>query len=319
MDAKDREADLATLLDDLGDPLDPVKYDWSLATRYSLSDDEVFQLTYAAQVEWATEGTFASLNITRDPIVRRFLRIWLKQEVMHGQLLARLLEANGVRVEVLHRTRAQRFAAWRGQMVNRLARIAVGKDFFGVHMAWGAVNELTVLRFYALMRERTQHPLLAEILRDLMVQEAAHYSFYKRAAIDRLEGNPRGQKMVRFAMRKLWRTVGAGLRSPEDADRIMVSLLSDEPKLVAVMDGALERIPGMENLHLLQTTLDEARARIAKLTLRLARWSSLLLSSCWRLSWASRSWRCTTAWYACETGLKTRGRRSTCSSSAATT
>lgn len=257
----DRDTDLATLLDELGEPLDPSKYDWSLARRYPLREDEIFRLTYAAQVEWATEGTFSSLNITRDPVVRRFLRIWLKQEVVHADLLARLLSEYDVDVVPLHRTRQQRFAAWRGQMVNRLARFAIGTDFFGVHMTWGAVNELTTLRFYGIVRDRTEHPLLREILRDVMSQEAKHYAFYKRAAIDRLRDNPRGQKLVRFAMRKLWSIVGSGLRSAEDADRLFVGLIDESPDLLPVIDGAIGRIPGMEGISLLQEYVNEARER----------------------------------------------------------
>ncbi len=257
------DAVLVALLDDLGEPLDPDKYDWSLAAAHPLSEVETFQLTYAAQVEWATEGTFGSLNITRDPVVRRFLRIWLRQEVVHAQLFARLLAEHGATVEPLHRTPRQRFAAWRGQMVNRLARVVVGTDFFGLHMTWGAVNELTTLRFYGIIRDRTQHPLLRVILADVMAQEAAHFSFYKRAATARLAGNRRGQKIVRFAMRRLWSIVGSGLRSAEDADRLFVSVIADNQSALDPMDAAIARIPGMEGMHLLRDHYESARDRVA--------------------------------------------------------
>ena len=72
----------------MGAPLTVDSYDWTRAPTQSLRAEEVFQLTYAAQVEWATEGTFASLDITENPEVKRFLRIWLAQEVVHGRLLA---------------------------------------------------------------------------------------------------------------------------------------------------------------------------------------------------------------------------------------
>lgn len=89
----------------MGAPLDPSRYDWETAGTGELSDDEIFQVTYAAQVEWGTEGTFASLDISRDPIVRRFLRIWLDQEVVHAQLLARVLHRSGASVAPIHRDR----------------------------------------------------------------------------------------------------------------------------------------------------------------------------------------------------------------------
>jgi len=68
-----------TLLAEMGDALDPARYDWASATAQPLTAEETFQLTYAAQVEWGTEGTFESLNISEDPVVRRFLPIWLER------------------------------------------------------------------------------------------------------------------------------------------------------------------------------------------------------------------------------------------------
>ena len=52
------------LLDQLGGPLEPARYDWSGSS--CPGDEDVFRLTYAAQVEWATQGTFASLDISVD-------------------------------------------------------------------------------------------------------------------------------------------------------------------------------------------------------------------------------------------------------------
>ncbi|HEY1740105.1 MAG TPA: ferritin family protein, partial [Acidimicrobiia bacterium] len=175
---------------------------------------------YASQVEWATEGTFESLNITDDPTVRAFLRIWLEQERVHAELLTRLLEACGVEVEPLHRLSKHRRGARRGRFVNQLAHAAVGDDFFAVHMTWGAVNELSTLRFYQQIRHRTAHPLLREILRDVIGQEAMHYSFYRAAAIERLTERPRAQRLTSWVLRHLWTPVGVGLRTRSDAHRL---------------------------------------------------------------------------------------------------
>lgn len=160
----------------MGAPLDPSRYDWDAARSGDLSDEEVFQLTYAAQVEWATEGTFASLDISRDPVVRRFLRVWLEQEVVHAQLLARVLRGRDASVEPIHRERKHRWGAARGKLLNQVARLGVGDDFFGVHMSWGAINELTTLRFYSVVRANSRSELLRTVLRDVIAQEALHYS-----------------------------------------------------------------------------------------------------------------------------------------------
>jgi hypothetical protein len=251
-------ADPDGLLAEMGEPLDPERYDWSEAQPGALSPEEVFQLTYAAQVEWATEGTFASLDISRDPVVRAFLRIWLDQEVVHAQLLARLLAGCGVEVPPVHREQQHVRGAARGRRLNQLARLIVGDDFFAVHMAWGAVNELTTLRFYRIVRSNSTNPLLRAILRDVIAQEALHYSFYRAVAVRRLAGNRRGQRIVRFALRRLWSPVGVGLRTRADVERLMQGLFADRPDQVVQIDHRINSIPGLADLDLVAHLMQPA-------------------------------------------------------------
>lgn len=258
-----RLRDPMEVMDEMGAPLDPDRYDWSMAAEQPLTDEELFQLTYAAQVEWGTENTFASLDISRDPVVKRFLPIWLEQEVVHAQLFARLLRPHGVVVDPAHRTRHQRRAAARGKYLNHLARLLVGDDFFGVHMTWGAINELTTQRFYGVIRNNTRNHLLRQILHDVMTQEAVHYSFYRNVAMRRLTDNPRGQRIVRFALRHLWSPVGVGLRSRSDADRLSRGLFADRSDVVNQIDNQLHRIPGLEGLNLIRKTVDRSLASAA--------------------------------------------------------
>ena len=212
--------DSEDLLERMGSPLDVGAYEWDRVHADALTSDEVFQLTYAAQVEWGTQGTFESLYISDDPVVRRFLQIWLRQEEVHAELLVRFLHEYGVTVTLLHASRKHRRGARRGRRLNQVAHRMVGHDFFAVHMAWGAVNELTTLRFYQQIRARARHVFLRELLRDLIGQEAHHYSFYRAAATERLAGNRRAQRVTRFALEHLWSPVGVGLRAPGDAQRV---------------------------------------------------------------------------------------------------
>lgn len=240
----------------MGSPLDADSYDWRRADNGRLTPDELFQLTYAAQVEWGTEGTFESLNISADPVVSKFLQIWLRQEEVHAELLVRFLHECGVHVEALHTSRKHRRGAERGRRINQLAHRVVGDDFFAVHMSWGAVNELTTLRFYQQIRARTRNGFLRDLLRDLIAQEALHYSFYRAAAIERLVGNRRAQRITRFALGHLWSPVGVGLRSRSDARYLLQSLFADTPETISRMDGAIRSLPGLESLHLLEHELE---------------------------------------------------------------
>jgi rubrerythrin len=245
----------------MGAPLALDAYDWTRARDQLLTPDEIFQITYAAQVEWATEGTFESLDITDDPLVKRFLRTWLTQEVVHGKLLARFLTAYGVTVPILHESWRQRFGARRGRWVNALVHRIVGDDFFAVHMTWGAINELMTLRFYALIRDASANALLRDLLRDLIAQESVHYRFYRAMAEQQLAGNPRAQRLVRWSLEHLWSPVGSGLRGRADGDHLVLSLVAHRPDAVARIDGTLERIPGLRDLGLVRREVARARAR----------------------------------------------------------
>jgi hypothetical protein len=242
----------------MGGPLDPERYDWDAAAAVPLSERERFQLVYAAQVEWGTEGTFASLDVSDDPVVSDFLRVWLRQEVVHAEILVRFLACHGVAVEPLHRSRVQCRAAARGRLLNRLAVAALGRDFFAVHMTWGAVNELTTLRFYDALRETTANAVLRAILDDVVAQEALHYAFYRNSAVARLAGNRRAQRITRWVMRRLWSPVGVGLRSEEDAHRLLESILDARPDALRAVDVHIERLPGLDDLGLVRRVLAEA-------------------------------------------------------------
>jgi hypothetical protein len=250
-------------LDAMGDPLREGVYDWSRVAEHPLGDPELDWLTYATQIEWGTEHYFAVLDISRDPLVHRFLRAWLAQELVHAQLLRRFLSELGVRVEPVHDAWRKRLARWRGKQVNRLARLLIGDDFFAVHMAWGAVNELSTQRFYGVIRSRTPNPVLRELLRDVMAQEALHYAFYRNVAIRRLTGNRRAQRIVRFALARWWTPVGVGLRPRRDADRVIAGILGGRPDIAVEMDAQLDRIPGLGGLRLAQSALAHATARCA--------------------------------------------------------
>ena len=190
-----------------------------------------------------------------DPLVGRFLDIWLEQEVVHAELLARFLAIQDEPVTPLHRTRKQRLAARRGKWVNQAAVRVLGSDFFAVHMTWGAVNELTTLRFYSLLRRRSANPVLRHLLGDVIAQEAVHFAFYREMAALRLRESVRAQRLTRWVMAHLWSPVGVGLRSREDAQRLMHGVFADEPGEVRAIDARIERLPGLDALDLVSGLL----------------------------------------------------------------
>jgi len=110
------------------------------------------------------------------------------------------------------------------------------------------------------MRQRSECQLVRTLLRDVIAQEALHYSFYRNVAINLLTDNPRGQRIVRWVLEHLWTPVGVGLHSRADVDRLMVELFADRPDQVVQMDSQINRIPGLADLDLIRRTLETAAA-----------------------------------------------------------
>src|SRR5689334_24968962 len=87
-----------------------------------------------------------SLLATRaidDPEVATFLACWFYEETFHGVALARFVKAAGADVEHRRRSSMGFWQALESRMTAWLAKL--WPDFVAVHMAWGAINELTTL------------------------------------------------------------------------------------------------------------------------------------------------------------------------------
>ena len=56
-------------------------------------------------------------------------------------------------------------------------------------------------------------------------------------------------------MSNLWSPVGVGLRSREDAQRLMRGVFADEPSEVHAIDARIERLPGLDHLELVRGLL----------------------------------------------------------------
>ena len=79
-------------------------------------------------------------------------------------------------------------------------------------LMWGAVNEWTAQAGYGQLSRRADHPVLTELLKRIMRQEGRHIDFYAAEATRRLGESPAAQRVVRWALRRLWRPGPALLR-----------------------------------------------------------------------------------------------------------
>jgi hypothetical protein len=143
----------------------------------------------------------------------------------------------------------------------------VMRDFVALHMTWGAINELTTLTGYYQLKRRSDHPVLHQMLDRIIQDERRHFAFYRAQAKARMTGHPRAGRLVRLAMKAFWTPVGAGVKSQEEVDALVLYLFGDSPEgLTAVreIDGTVAALPGLQGLTLLEDALDAALARVSR-------------------------------------------------------
>lgn len=239
-----------------------------------LAEEELRCLRYAHDVEYHTACYLRDLLSTRahdESRMTAFLTFWAWEEFWHGEAIATVLRAHGEaagddRINPLRRRLGLRNRL--GPAIWSLASLAL-KDLPAVHMTWGAVNEWTTQAAYARISARAGHPVLTELLSRIMKQEGRHIDFYASEANLRLERSRTARALTRFALRRAWTPVGAGVL-PDAEVAFVVQYLFDNPEghaMVARIDRRIDRLPDQEGLGLLANALATWRAKAAQLQL----------------------------------------------------
>jgi hypothetical protein len=194
-----------------------------------------------------------------DPEVATFLGCWLYEETFHGIALARFLAAAGHPVGQRLRPRGQEPLAKRLEAVATAALSRVWPDFCAVHMTWGAINELTTLTGYRRLAARAGHPVLADLLERIVLDESRHFFFYYRQASIRLR-RPGVARVARLLVDRFWAPVGSGVQPREELCFLAHYLFSGGEGRAAArrVDETIRRLPGFETVRLLEAWMDRS-------------------------------------------------------------
>jgi hypothetical protein len=234
--------------------------DWRRAAAHPLPPEAVRTLRYMQDIESHTIVYLRTLLDTRaidDPEVATFLACWIYEETFHGIALARFIRAAGHDVAArprAHRTVQQaieaRLTAW-------LA--AAWPDFVAVHMAWGAINELTTLTGYRRLATLVDHPILRDLLDRIVLDESRHFFFYYKQAAQRLR-RPFTARVARGIIERFWAPVGSGVQPAIETQFLARYLFGDREGRVAAqkIDATIRELPGFAELPLLEAWIDRA-------------------------------------------------------------
>ncbi|MGH7384117.1 MAG: ferritin-like domain-containing protein [Candidatus Rokuibacteriota bacterium] len=240
--------------------VDLAAIDWAAVPRYPVPLEAVRALRFMQDIESHTIIYLRSLLATRavdDPEVATFLACWVYEETFHGLALARFLEAAGSPLGERPLPRGQEPLAKR---IEAAATAMVSKawpDFCAVHMTWGAINELTTLTGYRRLAALTDHPVLADLLDRIILDESRHFFFYYRQAELRLRRRAVA-RIARILVDRFWAPVGSGVQ-PDGELRFLATHLfgGSEGRMAArKVDETIRRLPGFETVQLLEAWMN---------------------------------------------------------------
>jgi hypothetical protein len=235
--------------------------DWTEAGRIGLSADEIFTLTYFADVENQSLRYLRMLldmKIAFQPDVAAFLAIWNYEEFFHGYELEQLLRSCGVELAPERREQKRRGRGWNeyveALLVPLLSRV-YADAFPAVYLSFGAIAELTTLRGYENLAQRSPNPALRLLAERIAKQERRHFAWYFNNAEGLLARSATAQRLTRRLLHFTWVPVGAGVHQPEEVARLFRVLFyprADAAALVRSIDDKIATLPGLQGLSLMQ-------------------------------------------------------------------
>jgi hypothetical protein len=258
--------------------------EWDRIPDHPLSESEARCLAYMMDIESHTAVFLRDLLATRasfEPEVTAFLSCWAYEELWHGEAFCRFHGAagrtmapgfetigaddpypsRGSRQRWIRRTLGGRgYASHIGSLLGSVAF----RDFVSIHMAWGAVNELTTLEAYHRLIARTQHPVLVQMLQAIIKDERRHFAFYRAQARMRLARSEQARRLTRFALNHLWAPVGTGVRPQSETDFVVANLFGDAEGVIELkgMDATIAELPGLGGAELLTQAARAACGRM---------------------------------------------------------
>ena len=239
---------------------------WHTVKDHPLDPSFVPTLIYMRDVERFTSlynDELARTPTGKDPAIKQFMERWSTEEITHSDLLHRFLEEAGYPSDERWYEEAKHNIplAYRikSHIVPHITNL-LGHHFTGVHMTWGAINELSTLTGYQRLWTLAKHPVLDYILKHIAREEASHAFFYWSVArVKLLQSNFR-QKLAKFMISKFWSPVGQGTKPATAANAVITNLFSGIEGLELIHQRVTRRIQQLPGLDMLNKVTDHIGA-----------------------------------------------------------
>lgn len=231
---------------------------WEDVPKYPLHPAALKVLKMFLMTESSTFFYLKTLMQTKaavdEPEFAPFLSAWCYEEEFHGRAFKQFFEAYGEKVDSSFRSKMFRSRTG-GEVFEEIAARSLAKvferDWPAVHMAFGAIQELTTYHSYQALAKRAGHPILTQICQRIMKQELRHFAFYFQQAKKRLD-TPAARRTTEVALRLSWSPVGDGMCSRDYTIHAMRYLFDGmDGAGLAQVEKKFQELPGMEWFDLL--------------------------------------------------------------------
>jgi tRNA isopentenyl-2-thiomethyl-A-37 hydroxylase MiaE len=242
---------------------------WEDVKKFPLDKNFIPVLVYMRDVETLTEMYHQELMRTptgKDKIISKFMDRWGTEELVHGELINRFLNEAGFETSNIWQSEMKKEVSWSYKVnayVSTMLTNCIGKKFTGVHMTFGAINEMSTLQGYRRLIKLANHPVLTQILRGIMREESAHTQFYWHIARLELQKSEFAQKLARFVISNFWAPVGQGAKAVKDSNYTIKTLFGDQEGLAWIdknITQKLHNLPGFSDLNTITERITEISA-----------------------------------------------------------
>lgn len=248
--------------------ISPSDFDMSKAGDVELTKAELTCLDYMADIESSIaiyKRNALVSHFAYDATISQFLNLWAYEEdghaetitqyLMHYRVKRGLTQPNRLYLQTKSRKSFLSFSQRFGWLSIGLFANILPQLFMPTYLCWGTANEyLTGGGGYHRIAKNTSCPILKQIMNKIAGQEFRHAKAYSAIAFEYLQNHRIRQKIVRYILKHSWTMVGIGIRPALDGMQVANYLCQnqDELEYLKNLDNQIGKIPGLENLNLLQ-------------------------------------------------------------------
>jgi hypothetical protein len=224
-----------------------------------LGADTLRTLSFLQAIERSTMQHLRTVLVTpthKDARVTAFLTTWAFEKYWIADALSGILSVHSAVPVARRRNAISRFfreIAERFEPIKEsLVANQIGVEMIAVHMTIGAIDGWLTQAAYARLAQLDKNSELDSTIERILEIKARHLTFFEPQAEFRLSASTRAQKLTRKRLKRETWPIGAGDLAPASAKDFYSRLFATEPGLARSIDGAINGLPGLAGLGLIE-------------------------------------------------------------------